>query len=145
MVCWRLAPGPSVKRLFAVCVYAAPEDESFSRWCVSPRRGPALALVATVQFLLVLDITIVTVALPTTQRELGVEQVELQWLVTAYALTFGGFLLLAGRVADLFGRRRMFVVGVLLFGAASLAAGLAVNELMLVVARGVRALRRSPC
>lgn len=98
------------------------------------RRG-ALALIASAQFVLVLDITIVTVALPTIQRELGFEQRDLQWLVTGYALTFAGFLLLAGRAADLFGRRRMFVAGSLLFGAASLAAGLAVNELMLVVAR----------
>jgi MFS family permease len=101
---------------------------------VSSRRL-ALALIATAQFVLVLDITIVTIALPTIQRELGFEQAELQWLVTGYALTFGGFLLLAGRAADLFGRRRMFVGGILLFGAASLAAGLAANELMLVVAR----------
>ncbi|MDQ3866386.1 MAG: MFS transporter [Actinomycetota bacterium] len=94
-----------------------------------------LALLATTQFVLVLDITIVTVALPTIQRELGFQQAELQWLVTGYALTFGGFLLLAGRAADLFGRRRMFVVGILLFGTASLGAGLAVNELMLAAAR----------
>ncbi|MDQ3858762.1 MAG: MFS transporter, partial [Actinomycetota bacterium] len=92
-------------------------------------------LIATAQFVLVLDITIVTIALPTIQRELGFEQADLQWLVTGYALTFGGFLLLAGRAADLFGRRRMFVGGILLFGAASLAAGLAVNELVLLVAR----------
>ena len=94
-----------------------------------------LGLLATAQFVLVLDITIVTVALPTIQRELGFEQAELQWLVTGYAMTFGGFLLLGGRAADLFGRRRMFVVGILLFGAASLAAGLAVNELVLAAAR----------
>ena len=98
-------------------------------------RGLALALIATAQFVLVLDITIVTIALPTIQRELGFEPAELQWLVTGYALTFGGFLLLAGRAADLFGRRRMFVAGILLFGVASLAAGLAVNEPMLVAAR----------
>ena len=99
------------------------------------QRRLALALVAAAQFVLVLDITIVTVALPTIQRALGFEQAQLQWLVTAYALTFGSFLLLAGRAADLFGRRRMFIAGVTLFGAASLGAGLAVNELMLVFAR----------
>ena len=76
-----------------------------------------------------------TIALPTIQRELGFEQAELQWLATGYALTFGGFLLLAGRAADLFGCRRMFVGGVLLFCAASLAPGLAVNEVMLMAAR----------
>ena len=106
---------------------------SRNRETTTPRL--ALALIATAQFVLVLDITIVTVALPTIQRELGFRQAELQWLLTAYALTFGGFLLLAGRAADLFGRRRMFVSGVLLFGAASLAAGLAAGKLMLVVAR----------
>ena len=98
-------------------------------------RSGALALIASAHFVLVLDITIVTVALPTIQRDLGLQQGQLQWLVTGYALTFGGFLLLAGRAADVFGRLRMFVAGILLFGAASLAAGLAVNELMLVAAR----------
>ena len=102
---------------------------------MAARRTLALVLVATAQFVLVLDITIVTVALPTIQRELGFAQAQLQWLVTSYALTFGGFLLLAGRAADVFGRRRMFVGGMLLFGAASLAAGLAVNDVMLVSAR----------
>ncbi len=67
----------------------------------------ALALIATAQFVLVLDITIVTVALPMIQRELGFQQAELQWLVASYALAFGGFLLLAGGAADLFGRRRL--------------------------------------
>ena len=104
------------------------------------RRALVLTLVAAAQFVLVLDITIVTVALPTIQHELGFEQAELQWLVTGYALTFGGFLLLAGRAADLFGRRRMFVVGILAFGSASLAAGLAVSEAMLVVARAAQGL-----
>ena len=104
------------------------------------RPSLALLLVATAQFVLVLDITIVTVALPTIQRELGFAQAELQWLVTGYALTFGGFLLFAGRAADVFGRRRMFVGGILLFGAASLAAGLAVNEVMLVSARAAQGL-----
>ena len=99
------------------------------------RRGWALALIASAQFVLVLDITIVTVALPTIQRELGFAEGQLQWLVTAYALTFGGFLLLAGRAADVFGRLRMFVAGILLFGVASLAAGLAADALTLVAAR----------
>lgn len=94
-----------------------------------------LVLIASTQFVLVLDITIVTVALPTIQVELGFAQAELQWLVTSYALTFGGFLLLAGRAADVFGHLAMFISGILLFGAASLAAGLAVNDVMLVAAR----------
>jgi EmrB/QacA subfamily drug resistance transporter len=100
----------------------------------------ALALVASAQFVLILDLTIVTVALPTIGSELGFRSADLQWLVTAYSLTFGGFLLLAGRAADVFGHRRMFIVGMLLFGAASLAAGLAVNELMLVGGRAAQGL-----
>jgi MFS family permease len=103
-------------------------------------RRVSLAVIATAQFVLVLDITIVTIALPTIQRELGFEPEELQWLVTSYALTFGGFLLLAGRAADLFGRRRMFIGGILLFGLASLAAGLSPNELTLVCARASQGL-----
>ncbi len=78
---------------------------------LNPRRGLALTLVATAQFVLVLDITIVTIALPTIQRQLGFKQAELQWLVTSYALAFESFLLLGGRAADLFGRRRMFIGG----------------------------------
>jgi EmrB/QacA subfamily drug resistance transporter len=100
----------------------------------------ALTLIASAQFMLVLDITIVMVALPTIQQELELEQGELQYLMTAYALAFGGFLLLAGGLADVFGRLRMFVVGVLLFGAASLVAGLAVNDLMLVAGRASQGL-----
>jgi len=94
-----------------------------------------MAVVGAAQFVLLLDLTIVNVALPTIQRELDVPAGQLPWLVTGYALTFGGFLLLAGRAADAFGRLRMFVAGLLLFGVASLAAGLAVNEFMLVAAR----------
>ena len=99
------------------------------------RRVWALGVVSSAQFVLLLDLTIVNVALPSIQSALGVDQARLQWLVTAYTLTFGGFLLLAGRAADVFGRRRLFVVGMLLFGGASLAAGLAVDESMLVAAR----------
>jgi EmrB/QacA subfamily drug resistance transporter len=95
----------------------------------------ALGVVASAQFVLLLDLTIVNIALPSIQSAWNVDEAKLQWLVTGYALTFGGFLLLAGRAADVFGRRRLFVVGMLLFGVASLAAGLAVNELMLVAAR----------
>ena len=95
----------------------------------------ALTLIASAQFVLVLDVTIVMVALPTIQHELGFEQGQLQSLMTTYALTFGGFLLLAGGLADVFGHLRVFIVGILLFGAASLVAGLAVNDLMLLAGR----------
>lgn len=92
------------------------------------------------QFVDVLDINAVIVALPTIGRELGFSQQDLQWVVTAYVLFFGGFLLLAGRLADLFGRRRMFVAGLALFAASSLLCGLAWSPLMLVVFRAAQGL-----
>src|SRR5207248_2772648 len=85
------------------------------------------ALLCAAQFMVVLDFSIVNVALPSIQREFGLSQERLQWLVSAYALTFGGFLLLGGRAADLFGRRRMFIVGLVLFACASLLGGIAPN------------------
>src|SRR5512141_3143339 len=88
----------------------------------------ALALLCTVQFMVVLDIAIVNVALPSIQTDLGFSQENLQWVISAYALVFGGFLLLGGRAADLLGRRRLFLVGVVLFTLSSLVAGLAGSE-----------------
>ena len=87
------------------------------------------------QFMVVLDATIVAIALPEIQSDLGFSQAGLQWVITAYTLAFGGFLLLAGRAADLWGRRRMFVVGLAVFSGASLACGLAVSPLSLVLGR----------
>lgn len=104
------------------------------------RRWLALVLLAGAQFLVVLDATVVNVALPHIQRDLHFSPTNLQWVVNAYALTFGGFLLLGGRAADLFGRRRVFMAGVGLFAAASLAAGLSQSEGMLIVARAVQGL-----
>lgn len=87
------------------------------------------------QFVVVLDVTIVAIALPGIQEDLGFSQADLQWVVSAYTLVFGGFLLLAGRVADLWGRRRMFVVGLAVFSGASLACGLAGSAAALVISR----------
>lgn len=87
-----------------------------------------------------LDVQIVAIALPAIQRDLGVSQANLQWMVSAYVLTFGGFLLLAGRMADLFGRRRLFMLGFELFTLASLACGLARSELFLYLARAAQGL-----
>jgi MFS family permease len=87
------------------------------------RKWLALALLLGVQFMVVLDIAIVNVALPSIQLDLGFSQENLQWVVSAYALFFGGFLLLGGRVADLVGRRRVFVVGLVVFTTASLSRG----------------------
>ena len=95
-----------------------------------------LAVVAFAQFMVVLDATIVNVTLPTIKRDLGFSEADLSWIVNAYTLTFGGFLLLGGRAADRLGRRRLFVAGITLFSAASLLCGLAQSEGMLLVARG---------
>jgi MFS family permease len=100
----------------------------------------ALLLICAGQFMLVLDISIVNVALPSIQRQLGMSQAELQWVVTGYTLTFGGFLLLGGRMADVFGRRRMFMSGLALFAGASLVGSLAQSGVMLIVSRGVQGL-----
>src|SRR5262245_36622023 len=92
------------------------------------RKWLALGLLTVVQFMVVLDIAIVNVALPAIQVDLGFSQENLQWVISAYALVFGGFLLLGGRTADLLGRRRMFVAGILVFTVASLLAGLASSD-----------------
>ena len=97
--------------------------------------GLALVLICAVQMMVILDGTIVNIALPSIQRELHFSSTGLEWVIAAYALAFGGLLLLGGRSGDLFGRRRMFVIGVGLFTAASLAGGLAVDSGMLIAAR----------
>src|SRR5690349_9544795 len=100
----------------------------------------ALALLSAVQFMVVLDIAIVNVALPSIQTDLGFSQQNLQWVISAYALFFGGFLLLGGRAADLLGRRRLFLAGVVLFTLSSLLAGLAWSEGSLIAARAFQGL-----
>ena len=100
--------------------------------------GAALVLILTAAFMVVLDFSIVNVALPSIQRELGFSASSVQWIVTGYAITFGGLLILGGRAADLYGRRRMFTAGLLLFTAASLAGGLAHDPLLLVASRVVQ-------
>jgi EmrB/QacA subfamily drug resistance transporter len=105
-----------------------------------PRKGAALALLCVAQFVDVLDINAVIVALHSIGRDLGFSQAGLQWVVSAYVLFFAGFLLLSGRVADLWGRRRTFVVGLTLFTIASLCCGLSVSPGMLVVSRAFQGL-----
>ena len=100
----------------------------------------ALALLCVVQFMVVLDIAIVNVALPSIQVDLGFSQENLQWVISAYALVFGGFLLLGGRAADLLGRRRIFLLGVVVFTLSSLLAGLAWSEASLIAARALQGL-----
>src|SRR6195256_4053135 len=104
------------------------------------KRWLALMLLCSAQFVVVLDASIVNVALPTIGRELDFSQANLPWVVNAYVLTFGGFLLLGGRTADLLGRRRVFMAGLILVAVASLAAGFAATEGQLIVARAAQGL-----
>src|SRR5213082_2018998 len=107
---------------------------------ISTNKWLALALLAAAQFVVVLDASIVNVALPSIGKSLHFSQDSLSWVVNAYVLTFGGFLLLGGRIADLLGRRRLFIGGLILFSAASLAGGIAQRAGWLVAARAVQGL-----
>src|SRR5881397_3414936 len=97
----------------------------------STNKWLALVLLAAAQFVVVLDASIVNVALPSIGRDLHFSQENLSWVVNAYTLAFGGFLLLGGRMADLLGRRRVFTAGLILFATASLLGGLSQNETQL--------------
>src|SRR5215472_10311716 len=103
-----------------------------------PRLGLALLVIATAQLMVVLDATIVNVALPYIQRALGFSGSGLEWVVNGYALAFGGLMLLGGRAGDLLGRRRVFIGGLVVFSAASLAGGLATSQAWLLAARAVQ-------
>ena len=109
--------------------------EDRSRWL-------ALAVIVTAQFMVVLDIAIVNVALPSIKTDLDFSQESLQWVITAYSIFFGGFLLLGGRLADLLGRRRLFMAGLLLFTVSSLLDGLAWSEGSLIAFRCLARSRR---
>lgn len=117
-----------------------PVDECSSHDTTPRRLGLALLLICTAQLMIVLDSTIVNIALPHLQRDLDFSQANLQWVITIYTLAFGGTLLLGGRLGDLYGRRRMFTIGVALFALASLGGGLAQNETMMLAARGLQGL-----
>jgi EmrB/QacA subfamily drug resistance transporter len=106
----------------------------------SPNRWATLVVVCLAQFMVVLDATIVNVALPSIQHGLHFPPTDLQWVINAYTLMFGGFLLLGGRAADFFGRRRLFIAGVAVFSGASLINGLASSSEMLIVGRGLQGL-----
>jgi MFS family permease len=99
-----------------------------------------LVLVCMAQFMVILDATIVNVALPTIQTDLGMSAASLQWVVNSYTLIFGGFLLLGGRAGDLVGRKRLFLAGLVIFAVASLLNGLATSSEWLIVARGLQGL-----
>lgn len=116
----------------AVAPEVTPEQHKRLRW--------ALVLISLAQLMVVLDSTIANIALPFIGTDLDIDQANLSWIVTGYALTFGGFLLLGGRLADLYGRRRVFMAGVLVFAVASLVGGFAQNEAMLLSARALQGL-----
>src|SRR5437667_7110911 len=100
-----------------------------------PRRWKALFVLALVQFMIIIDITVVNVALPSIQRALGFSGGGPAWIVDGYALMAGGLLLFGGRVGDLFGRRRLFLIGTALFAVASFTSGAAQNQTMLIMSR----------
>jgi EmrB/QacA subfamily drug resistance transporter len=134
------APDPPIPQ-------SAPDLQSVTGRTASPAAtagggnrslGLALLVIATAQLMVVLDATIVNVALPHVQRALGFSGSGLEWVVNAYAVTFGGLLLLGGRAGDIFGRRRVFVFGLLLFSAASLLGGFATSQWWLLTARAIQ-------
>jgi EmrB/QacA subfamily drug resistance transporter len=110
-----------------------PAPDEANRWLV-------LVIVCLAQFMVILDATVVNVALPSIQRDLGFTAASLQWVINAYTLVFGGFLLLGGRAGDLFGRRKLFLWGVAVFSVASLLNGLATSDTWLVISRGLQGL-----
>src|SRR5215831_3831791 len=122
---------------------SAPEPSSLSTRYdgdIHPgaRPGLRLALILVASFMVVLDFTIVNIALPSIEREFGISTSAAQWVVTGYAIAFSGLLILGGRAADLLGRRRMFVIGLVVFSLASLAGGLAGDPVLLVASRVVQ-------
>src|SRR4051794_16370039 len=114
-------------------MYSASSRSVSNRWAV-------LVVVCLAQFMVILDATIVNVALPSIQRGLHFANADLQWVINSYTLMFGGFLLLGGRAADFFGRRRLFIAGVAVFSGASLINGLATSSEMLIIGRGLQGL-----
>src|SRR3954462_3944302 len=122
---------PGVYSSAIMIVHAENHSRLQSKWL-------ALTVLALAQFMVVLDVTIVNVALPSIQEALGFSADGLQWVINAYTLTFGGLLMLGGRMSDLLGRRRVFLAGMVLFALASLAAGLAPSAGVLIAARAVQ-------
>src|ERR1700748_1094389 len=119
-------------------VNASVATEATSMPELDPLRWKSLAVVCAAFFMTVLDVSVVNVALPSIGRSLHFSESNLQWVITAYAITFGGFLLLGGRAADLLGRRRVFLTGVVIFTVASFLCGLAWSEGVLIASRAVQ-------
>src|SRR3954447_14732438 len=103
-----------------------------------PKRWIALGVIALAQLMIVLDASIVNIALPQAQKDLGISDTDRQWVITAYTVAFGGLLLLGGRIADYAGRKRMFIIGLLGFAAASALGGLAPTQGWLFAARALQ-------
>src|SRR5258707_6695309 len=103
-----------------------------------PKRWTALIFIAIAELMVVLDATIVNIALPSAQADLGISDANRQWVITAYALGFGGLLLFGGRIADLWGRKPAFTLGLIGFAGASALGGAAANEAMLLGARALQ-------
>src|SRR5947208_8526479 len=116
------------------------KDNNVQHGAKHERRWSALALVVTAQFMVILDVAIVNVALPSIKTDLHFSSTNLQWVISAYAILFGGALLLGGRLADLLGRRRLFITGLALFSLSSLLCGLAWSEASLIAFRGLQGL-----
>lgn len=121
-----------------VAATAADPDLAETSQQPDPRRFKALIVIAMAQLMIVLDVSIVNLAIPRAQEDLGISASDVQWIITAYTLTFGGLILLGGRIADYLGRKRMLIVGLLGFAAASLLGGLAPTAGMLFAARGLQ-------
>jgi EmrB/QacA subfamily drug resistance transporter len=125
-----------------VTIPATPADDTTSAApsppTNDPRRWLALAVLAAAQLMIVLDASIVNIALPSAQRDLGITDADRQWVITAYTLAFGGLLLLGGRIADYTGRKRTFIIGLLGFAGASALGGIAPNEALLFAARALQ-------
>src|ERR1700729_2454439 len=122
-------------------VAAVSQQAALSGVAAEPsRRWWILGVVGLAQLMVVLDATIVNIALPSAQRDLGFSIADRQWVVTAYSLAFGGLLLLGGRLSDLLGRRRMLIIGLVGFAAASALGGASTSFAMLVIGRGAQGL-----
>jgi MFS family permease len=128
--------GVSADRLIRRTSPGLPEPQAPA----SRRLAVALAVISASQLMVVLDATIVTVALPPIRTALHFSPVSLEWAISAYTLAFGGFLLLSGRLGDVFGRRRMFISGLIIFTLASFAGGLATTSAWLIATRAVQGL-----
>ncbi|MEJ7708225.1 MAG: MFS transporter [Nocardioidaceae bacterium] len=114
------------------------EDTTGAIGELDPRRWLALGVIAVAQLMIILDASIVNIALPSAQADLGISDADRQWVVTAYTLAFGGLLLLGGRIADFMGRKRTFIIGLLGFAVASALGGIASNAGLLFAARGLQ-------